>query len=700
MIFQSRGMTLSAQTFIMTHQDVILDPGRSFVKEQLVVSSFSRREFLGLGIAAPAGLSSALALAADAASVDVHQQLLELATRQEQQRRARFKAVKSKADLDVLQTTLRQTFLRLLDGLPVREGAPPVRKTGTIQAGDHVVEKLVFESYAGYFVPALLYKPQKVTAPLPGVLSPCGHSTTGKAAEAYQILHINLARRGYAVLTYDPVGQGERSQFWDADRGRSRFNLSCGEHAVLGNPLYLLGTSLARYRIWDGMRGLDYLTSLPEVDSSRIGCVGNSGGGTLTAYIGALDPRVSVAAICCYITTLRRRMGNRIQEDPSADPEQDIFGFVSEQIDHAGLLALRAPRPTLLGAARRDFFPIEGTRESFAEAKRLYEVAGASERIECIEAPERHGLTLPIRTAVYDWFERWLAGRHDAAPATEFPVTPRPSRELLVCEEGQVGVTFRSRPLLPLALERFDRTKKPEKLPLRDVLRLDPELADFCLTDVAAGTNRKQTMIVCVSGNETQDWREEGNFLEALERHGYAVVVIDPRGVGRLRPKLAVKGSDYSDPLGGVEENIAYNAFLVGKSLLGLRVTDVLAAVQKLVARTKPKRVVLCGRRDAALTVCLAAAVEPAIDCVAGEDLLPSFRSLFAAEGRPINAASILPGLLQRFGDVADVLALVAPRKVLVAAGGRDSHTSIRSVSVVEGRFTHDVKLLTDWIGD
>ena len=116
-------------------------------------------------------------------------------------------------------------------------------------------------------------------------------------------------------------------------------------------------TSLARYRIWDGIRGLDYLTSRPEVDPKRIGCVGNSGGGTLTAYIAALDPRVSVAAIGCFITTLRLRMGSRIQQDPDADPEQDLFGFLSEGIDHAGLLAMIAPRPTLLATARLDFFP-------------------------------------------------------------------------------------------------------------------------------------------------------------------------------------------------------------------------------------------------------------------------------------------------------------------------------------------------------
>src|SRR5207237_10079571 len=117
--------------------------------------------------------------------------------------------------------------------------------------------------------------------------------------------------------------------------------------------------------------------SREEVDGKKIGCVGNSGGGTLTAYIAALDPRVTVAAICCYVTTLPRRMGNRVPDDPDADPEQDIFGFVGEGIDHAGLLALCAPRPPLLGTARFDFFPIEGARASVAEAKRRHGVAAA-----------------------------------------------------------------------------------------------------------------------------------------------------------------------------------------------------------------------------------------------------------------------------------------------------------------------------------
>src|SRR5262245_31186194 len=406
---------------------------------------------------------------------NLHQQLLDLADRQQKERRAQLARVKTKADLEALQRSLREKLLRSMGGLPDGKGVPSAKVTGTIEGDGYVVEKLVLESLPGYHVPALLYRPTKRDSRLPGILSPCGHSPVGKAAPAYQTLHINLVKRGFVVLTYDPVGQGERSQFWDRDKGKSRFNLVCGEHAVLGNPLYLLGENLARYRIWDGIRALDYLASLPEVDAARLGCVGNSGGGTLTAYIAALDPRVKAAAICCYITTLPRRMGNRIQADPDADPEQDIFGMVGDGIDHAGLVALRAPRPTLLGTARFDFFPIEGARESFAEAEQLFRVAGAADAVARVEAAEKHGLTLPLRKAVYAWFDRRLAGRKTGTEADEIPVKPRSAKELLASVDGQVNLSFKSKHLLTLALADFDQRKKPARRPLRDVLQLDPE---------------------------------------------------------------------------------------------------------------------------------------------------------------------------------------------------------------------------------
>jgi dienelactone hydrolase len=632
---------------------------------------------------------------------DLHRQLLDLADLRQKERRAQFAAVHSKTELDALQKSLREKFVRLLGGLPPSQGAPPAKIGGKIEADDYVIEKLVFESTPGYFVPALLYKPRKIGARVPGILSPCGHSAVGKAAAPYQILHINLAKRGYVVLTYDPVGQGERSQFWDAQKKKSRFNLVCGEHALLGNPLYLLGTNLARYRIWDGIRALDYLASLPEVDADRLGCVGNSGGGTLTAYIAALDPRVRAAAVGCYLTTLPRRMGNRIQADPDADPEQDIFGFVGEGIDHAGLLALRAPRPTLLAAAQFDFFPVEGARESFAEARKLYQVAGAAEQVALAEAAEKHGLSPPLRKAIYAFFDRRLAGRKGDVEATEVAVQPRPAADLLVCADGQVNVTFKSRHLLTLALDEFDGRKQPERgrTSLADLLRLDPDAAAYRAVEVAAGKPADPTLVVCVSGNESRPWQEEKAFLQALEKRGHQVVLLDPRGVGSLRPKLSVKGHDYADPLVGVEENLAYNAFLVGKSLLGMRVTDVQAAVRRLAAQAKRSRVVLCGRRDAALVVCLTAAIEPTVTAVAVEQMPLTYRRYFDTVGRPINAASVLPGMLRDYGDIDQVLAAIAPRKMLSAAGLGATGRRMPALRQVEGLFTEDPALLTNWLG-
>jgi dienelactone hydrolase len=652
---------------------------------------------LYLGLAA----SASDCFADNPAVVDVHRQILELAAQQEQRRRTRFAQVKSQADLATLQEELRRDFLELLDGFPEKTGAPPVKKTGQIEADDYVIEKLAYESYPDYFVPALLYKPKQRSGRGPAILSPCGHSHTGKAADTYQILHINLAKRGFVVLTYDPVGQGERSQYWDAVQKKSRFNLGCGEHAVLGNPLYLLGTSLARFRIWDGMRGLDYLESLPEVDPTKLGCVGNSGGGTLTAYISALDPRVAVAAICCYITTLPRRMANRIQEDPDADPEQDIFGFVSRGIDHAGLLALRTPRPTLLGTARLDFFPIEGAKQSFAEAQRLYEVAGVPERVQRAESPQRHGLSLPLREACYAWFGRWLAGGPAVASEKETTVKARTAKELQVCEGGQANFGFASRPLLPLALDEFRRKPKAAAVPLKELLGVDLDQAAPVITEIAPGTGSAPTILLCINGNESRDWRDEQDFLQTVKKEGHAVFVVDPRGVGKSRSPLTVRGRDYADPLEGVEENIAYNAFLVGKSLVGMRVSDVLSAVRKIQAesiRPMRRRVVLCGRREAALTAVFAAAVEPDIHQVATEEMRLSFLPLFGANGNPINAANILPGLFRGFGDIEDVLAKIAPRKVLVAAGVGEVGRRIQSIQAAKEGFTMNPRILTEWL--
>jgi len=294
----------------------------------------------------------------------------EMAWRQDEQRRKRFEAIRTEADLLSVQQELRNRLLKMLGGLPTEKTPLHSRITGRIQMGGFHIEKLIFESLPGVYVSALVYVPDDKIKLHPGILVPSGHSANGKVH--YQALCQRLVQRGYVVICWDPVGQGERSQFWDAKAAKSRYNLICAEHAVLGNLAYLADTNLARWEIWDGMRALDYLLMRPEVDPQRINITGTSGGGFQAAHIAALDSRIKVAVPSCYITALPMRIYNRIFKDPDSDPEQDLRGMVSNHVDHAGLLLMMYPRPVFVAAAVLDFFPIEGTRKTVREVTELY----------------------------------------------------------------------------------------------------------------------------------------------------------------------------------------------------------------------------------------------------------------------------------------------------------------------------------------
>lgn len=315
---------------------------------------------------------------------------LERAWQQDDRRRAVFEGVRTEGDLQKLRGDLRARVLDIIGGLPEPRTPLHARITGTIAAEGYRIEKVVFESLPGLHVTALVYVPDAPTGPKPAVLVACGHAPDGKSFKNYQELSGQLARRGYVVLCWDPVGQGERSQFWDAARGRSRYNLVCGEHAVLGNLACLAGTTLNRFMVWDGMRALDYLLSRPEVDASRIAATGTSGGGFQSLYLGALDERIGLVAPSCFVTALPMRMANRTFEDPDSDPEQDPAGLVSEGVDHPGLLLLIYPRPVILLAAVKDFFPIEGTRKTFREVAALYRRFGHGDRIAMAEGVHGH----------------------------------------------------------------------------------------------------------------------------------------------------------------------------------------------------------------------------------------------------------------------------------------------------------------------
>jgi hypothetical protein len=137
----------------------MVDEDDRTVKEPPTLFPISRREFLAVGFALVGPSASSLGRPDAIRSRDVHQQILDLAAQQHERRRARFRSVGSKTDLEALQTSLREAFLRLLDGLTAMAGVPAARSMGTIDAGDYVIEKLAYERFPGCFVPALLYRP-------------------------------------------------------------------------------------------------------------------------------------------------------------------------------------------------------------------------------------------------------------------------------------------------------------------------------------------------------------------------------------------------------------------------------------------------------------------------------------------------------------------------------------------------------------
>ena len=347
----------------------------------------------------------------------------DLAWREDGERMRVWEGIRTEPDLLSIQKEISQKLLTMLGGLPTTRTPLHPRVTGRIAMDGFHIEKLIFESLPGVYVTALLYVPDDSNGDKPtkhpAILVPAGHAENGKAH--YQTLCQRLVQRGYVVISWDPVGQGERSQFWNAKAGKSRYNRICAEHAVLGNLAYLAGTNLARWEIWDGLRAFDYLLTRSEVDPERINITGTSGGGFQAMHIAALEPRIKVAAISCYITSLPMRIHNRIFKDPDSDPEQDLYGMISNGVDNAGLLLLMYPRPVLVAAATLDFFPIEGTHKTFHEVSTLYSRFGHADRIAMAEGYHGHQYSDENQEAAFEFLDHFnqLPARHGLAPAKD-----------------------------------------------------------------------------------------------------------------------------------------------------------------------------------------------------------------------------------------------------------------------------------------
>jgi dienelactone hydrolase len=545
----------------------------------------------------------------------------ELAWREDAKRMSVWDGIRTEGDLLRVQKELRQKLLTMLGGLPTTRTPLKAQVTGRIAMDGFHIEKLIFESLPGIYVTALLYVPDDANSgehtKHPAILVPAGHAENGKAH--YQVLCQRLVQRGYVVISWDPVGQGERSQFWDAKAGKSRYNRICAEHAVLGNLAYLADTNLARWEIWDGLRAFDYLLTRPEVDPERINITGTSGGGFQAMHIAALEPRIKVAAISCYITSLPMRIHNRIFKDPDSDPEQDLYGMISNGVDNAGLLLLMYPRPVFVAAATLDFFPIEGTHKTFQEVSRLYSRFGHADRIAMAEGYHGHQYSDENQKAAFEFLNHFnrLPVRDTLAPAKDLD-----EKTIQCTRTGQVMLDFEdARSVMDLIADYYTDHQTREVQSIRQLYLGSnyPGIATWKIGDYdgaapaegtiawqSAGSSQfedisidryvlrhSQNLVMPLlhihrTANQTHrwllwfsksgkagvnDWPEIVKYLDA----GFDIVTFDSRGLGETRmPYKAVSEDDpsfakldfdraYINPLSSVLADYVYNSLLTGR---------------------------------------------------------------------------------------------------------------------------------------
>src|SRR4029077_5240563 len=254
-------------------------------------------------------------------------------------RDARIAAMRTPAEVEQRQAYVRSKIVELLGGFPERTPLNP-RITGSFVRDGYRVEKLIFESRPKFFVTADVYVPSSGHPRYPAVLGVAGHSPPSKAAPVYQRGWISLAKRGFIVLAFDPPGQGERSLYYDPELGRSRVALGTAQHTMAGLQCILTGSSLANCEVWDGIRAFDYLLTRSDVDPKRIAVAGNSGGGTQSAYLAALESRLAAAAPSWYLTSWEKLWSGPGPQDA----EQVFANFLKDGLDFPDFLIAFAPK--------------------------------------------------------------------------------------------------------------------------------------------------------------------------------------------------------------------------------------------------------------------------------------------------------------------------------------------------------------------
>ena len=589
---------------------------------------------------------------------------------------------------------VRDRFKAMIHGFPERTPLSP--RTSAVHDRDgYRVENIMFQSLPDFWVTANLYIPTDRPLPCPGVISPCGHYPLARMDPVYQCAYVSLVKAGFVVLAYDPMGQGERRQYWNPATNQTEVATApIFEHSMPGQVLLLLGEDLTHYFVWDGMRAIDYLETRSEVDPERIGCAGHSGGGTLTLFLSALDERIKCAVVNEGGTASHWpiTIGPASRVGP-ADIEQNYFPGAKYGVDMPDLHIAIAPRPLL--ATVEEYHP--AFNRAAERIHERYAQLGAADHFGTEEANDPHAWTPKLRLATTKWLSRWL--RHDPGPDHEPDViienpetlycTPNgslrysntgdtilhliwkkqgalPSNQELTRWEvkNEVATLLRyKKSALPLAPKVLVRT--PRKGYSVEKLEFLSEPGIYIPTWVflpeSTAPEYPAWLMFNDAGKEA-DGMEFGLY-ERLARKGQIVIACDVRGIGETKPPHSPAGDWPGDfrQLFDVEAAITYMTWEADESLFGMRVQDVVRSLDYAVSRTdvNQKRLRVAGKGAGALWVLFAAILDERISDLTLEHGLLSYGTLASADRYTHSTAIFVPDLLRHF-DLPQLAAQLA----------------------------------------
>lgn len=643
-------------------------------------------------------------------------------------RRAAIASLRGQGEVRQRILTIRSKVWDIIGG-PLARTPLNARTVGILERKNYRIEKIIFESQPQVYVTANLYVPNLGTPPYPAVLSPLGHYPEGKSTFDYQMLFQNLARKGYVVLAFDPFGQGERHQYLNRESGRPVYSpavysptygptySSTVEHDKAGWPMLLLGATFAQYRVWDGIRALDYLLTRPEADNSRIGCVGHSGGATMTMYLCALETRIQVAV---EVEGHTRNFAGPAYAPPGAvaDAEQNLVSSMKLGIDRGDLLWTFAPKPLLMiytvnDALERPSY-VQAVHEIYSDCRAAYRIMGAEERARLFPAYLPHEFDSISRRETYAWLNRWLAEKDLGTEEVELETLPPDALnctrtgEVLISLGGRSVVQINSdrarslaekrsqteniepavilartrerlRQLLSLPAERFplnpkvlSRSKRPGVCIEEFEFRSEENIRVPGWFMMPSKTPASLPTLLYVSENHkdsvvTED--DKKRELMTLVRQGYAVCAIGLRGYGDTSPAFPLAGPLRYYAGGGkqVREDYAWASLVLGNPVLGQQVWDLLRCLDFLAMRqdVEMHRLHVAGVGGGALTALLAAVLDNRPTSILCEQMIADYRSVVESEDYNVELSWLIPGLLKEF-DLPELAAALVPRPLFL----------------------------------